>query len=278
MRALSSRLLSVGAASLLAVIVLSSGFAVGVQTVSAVSPANDKERLWTEHCLAWERITRPNTACIYGDRTSRVVIALVGDSHASHLFPAINRIAKAHHWKLVVLVKVSCAFADMRLRNIALGREYTECATWNLNVVRRLTALRPALTLVVASRRAMHPVRLTDRSNKAKGLAVGRMLKKVPGQVAVIVDAPFAGNPLRSIPKSVALSYALGAIENVAVRSSGDSLIDLTRATCARWPCPAFVKGIRVFRDMEHFTATFSRTILGAPGGALDRALDALLP
>ncbi len=275
---MSSRLLSVGAASLLAVIVLSSGFAVGVPTVSGVSPANDKERLWTEHCLAWERITRPNTACIYGDRTSRVVIALVGDSHASHLFPAINRIAKAHHWKLVVLVKVSCAFADMRLRNIALGREYTECATWNRNVVRRLTALKPALTLVAASRRAMHPVRLADRSNKAKGLAVGRMLKKVPGQVAVIVDAPFAGNPLRPIPKSVALSYALGTIEKVAVRSSGDRLIDLTRATCARWPCPVFVKGIRVFRDMEHFTATFSRTILGAPGGALDRALDALLP
>ena len=260
---MSSRLLSVGAASLLAVVLVSTGSAFGVPAVSAVTPTNDKESVWTEHCLAWERITTPNTACVYGDRTSRVVIALVGDSHASHLFPAIDRIARAHHWKLVVLVKVSCGFADMRLRNIALGREYTECATWNRNVVRRLATLKPALTLVVSSRRALHPVRSADSSTTAKGLAVGRMLKKVPGRVAVIVDAPFAGNPLRPIPKSVALSYALGAIEKVAVRSSGDHLIDLTSATCSRWPCPVVVKGIRVFRDMEHFTATFSRTILG---------------
>lgn len=264
-------------ASALAAIVLSTGSAFGVPAVSATSPDNDKESLWTQHCLAWERITTPNTACVYGDKRSRVVIALVGDSHASHLFPAIERIARAHHWKLVVLVKVSCAFADMRIRNVFLGREYRECATWNSNIVKRLNVLKPTLTLVVSSRRALHPVRAADASNTAKGLAVGRLLKKIPGGVAVIVDSPFAGNPRRAIPKSTALSYSLGAIEKVAVRSSGDHLIDLTSATCARWPCPVVVKGITVFRDMEHFTATFARSILGAPGGPLDRALLALL-
>lgn len=289
MTTIVSRLLSFCPVSLIASIVLSTGLVFGVSSVSAASPANDRESLWTQHCLAWERITTPNTACVYGDKTSRVVVALVGDSHASHLFPAVERIAKAHHWKLVVMVKVSCGFADMRIRNSFLGREYTECAAWNRNVVQRLAILKPTLTLVAMSRQALHEVRSLDRSNSAKGLAVGRIIKKLPGQVAVIVDSPLArinvpacvayrGAGRCAIPKSTAFSQALGAIEKSAAASSSASLIDLTGATCAAWPCPVMVNGITVFRDSEHFTATFSRTVLGAPGGALDKALEVRLP
>ena len=277
MTTVSSRPFSPGRASLLAAIVLSSGLIFGVSSVSAVSPATDKEILWTQQCLAWERITTPNTACVYGDKSSTVLVALVGDSHASHLFPAIERIARARHWKLVVMVKVSCAFIDMRIRNLHLGREYTECATWNRNVVKRLAVLKPALTLVAMSRRAIHPVRSVDNTNTAKGRAVGRMITRVPGQVAVIVDAPYRGSYARSIPKTTALSSSLGSIEKIAVAYSGDALIDLTAATCPRWPCPVVVNGITKFRDTEHFTATFSRTVLGAPGGVLDVALYARL-
>ena len=289
MHVIARRLLSPASVSLLVAIILFTASAPGVSSVAAASPAADRESLWTQRCLAWERITTPNTACVYGDRTSRVVVALVGDSHASHLFPALDRIARAHHWKLVVLVKVSCGFIDSRIRNIALGREYRECATWNRNVVKRLGVLRPALTLVAMSRRAVHAVRSSDGTDGAKGRSLARMIAQVPGRVAVIVDAPFArinvpaciasrGASRCAIPRSTALSSGLGSIERTAASWSGASLIDLTSATCASWPCPVVVHGITVFRDMEHFTATFSRNVLGSPGGALDTALVRLLP
>lgn len=289
MHTIARRLFSPASVSLLVAIVLVTGSGLAASSVAAASPATDRESLWTQHCLAWERITTPNTACVYGDKTSRVVVALVGDSHASHLFPALDRIARANHWKLVVLVKVSCGFVDIRIRNIALGREYRECATWNRNVVKRLAVLRPALTVVAMSRRALHQVRAVDASNVAKGRSLARMIAQLPGRVAVIVDAPFArinvpaciagrGAARCAIPRTTALSSALGSIERTAVSWSGASLIDLTAATCASWPCPVVVHGVTVFRDMEHFTATFSRTVLGSPGGALDTALAALLP
>jgi hypothetical protein len=284
-----SRLLSLGVASLLAAVLLLTGSVAAVPSVAAVSPAYDRERMWYDHCMAWERVTTPNRACVYGNLSSSRVIALVGDSHASHLFPALGRIVRARGWKLVVMVKVSCGFADMRIRNLALGREYTECATWNRNVIKRLGVLRPALTVVAMSRRALHAVRVADRSNTAKGLAVGRMIERVPGPVALVVDAPYAGRDIPSciarwgasrcaIPKSTALSYSLGAIERVAAAHSHAGTIDLTRAACAAWPCPVRVQGITVFRDREHFTATFARSILGARGGVLDRALVLRLP
>ncbi len=250
-------------------LVLGAGF--GVEAASAASPSNDKEVLWSQQCIGWERTLTPNTRCVYGDRTSHTVIALVGDSHASHLFPAIERLAKLHHWKLVVLVKVSCGFADMPVRNVALGRTYRECVIWNRNVVRRLAVLKPTLTVVVNSRNAMHATRAADSSNGAKGRAVGRMLAKVPGRVAIVIDSPVARQPRAGY-------LAMGAIEKIAATSTGARLIDLTRATCSSWPCPAKVGHITKFRDHSHFTATFSRTILGVPGGALDRALTGLLP
>ena len=210
---IAKRLRSLAFALVFAVAALSSGAGLGVRSAMAVSPATDKESLWTQKCLAWERITTPNKACVYGDSKSRMVVALVGDSHASHLFPAVEKVAKAHHWKLVVMVKVACGYVDMKIRNVSLGRTYTECATWNKNVVKRLGVLKPAWTIVVNSRRALHPTRSADSSNTAKGKALARMLAKVPGQVALIVDSPVARQPS-------ATYLSLGAIENVAVKCS----------------------------------------------------------
>lgn len=278
MTSFTNRLRPLGTALLVAVTLLTGSLVFGVAGAAAITPSADRERLWADHCMAYERTTTINTACVYGDKASKTVVALIGDSHMAHLFPAIERIAKARHWKLVVMVKVSCAFIDMRVRNLSLGREYYECATWNKKVIARLGVLKPYLTLVTNSRNAIHPVRSIDNTNTAKGKAVGREIAKVPGRVTVIVDSVYRGGYTTAIPKSVGLSNSLGTIEKVAIAYSGDSLINLTAATCPVWSCKVKVGTITKFRDVAHFTATFSRSILGAPGGTLDRALDARLP
>lgn len=268
MRTLPSRLAPLATSLLLAATLLLTGLP-GVSTAAAVTPSADREIMWTTHCMGYERTIVPNKACVFGDKRSRTVVALVGDSHASHLFPAIERIAKARHWKVVVMVKVSCAFIDMRVSNIALGREYTECATWNRNVVARLKVLKPALTLVAASRTATRTIPSTSFTKV--GRAIGREMNKVPGKVAVIVDSPWRGQTSPS-------SGSMGVMERAAAAYTGDPLINLTSATCSRWPCAPKVGTITKYRDRDHFTATFARSILGKSGGTLDRALVKLMP
>ena len=275
---LPRRLRTASVTSLMALAMLASSMVLAPATTMAVTPSADREILWTQHCMGYEATTTPRSACVYGDKASHTVVALIGDLHAAHLFPAIERIAKAHHWKLVVMVKVSCAFIDMRVRNLALGREYYECAKWNCNVLARLTTLHPALTVVVASHLAIHPVRAVDTSNTAKGKAIGRMLNRIPGAVSLIVDSPYRGNHTRLIPKAVALTGSLGAIERVAAGYSHDPLINLTAVICPVWSCPVVVGGITKYRDATHLTATYARSILGAPGRPLDKALAARLP
>jgi len=263
--------------------------AIPLSSVTSITPARavtDRERLWSDGCMAYESVSVPRH-CVYGVTTSKKIVALVGDSHAGQLFPAVERIAKAQGWRLEVFVKVSCAFIDMKVWNIALGRVYTECATWNANVVRRIAALKPAMTLVVNSRFALKPASSANNTLSRKGAAVAREIRKLYGRVTLIVDSPQASvyipqclaahrSDIRpcATSRTTALSASLGAIEKIAVAATGDKLIDLTSATCATWPCPAVKNRAIVFRDRSHLTATFARTL--AP--ALSAKLLPLMP
>jgi len=242
----------------------------------------DEERLRADHCLAFEDITKP-AKCVYGVKDSTFTIALVGDSHAAAWFPALERLAKHEGWRLMTFVKVSCPFIDMRVRNSLLKREYHECADFNEATVARLTTLEPDLTLVSMSRIAIHPFDPRNDTVAAKGAAVARMLAKVPGRTALIVDTPSAHRDVPAclsahtddveacaIPRSTAFRDSLGEVEQIAADASGAGRIDLTHRICiGDGSCPVVVNGLIIYRDKEHMTATFSRSLAPALGEAI---------
>ena len=128
-------------------------------------------------------------ACVYGDHGGTITVALVGDSHAAHWFPAIELLARQRGWRLVPFTKFSCVFVDMRIWSPRLKREYTECEAWRERVVDRLVALRPDL-VIVASDQELPVVVDSDDDPELQGAAVARLIKRVPGEVAIIVDTP----------------------------------------------------------------------------------------
>ncbi len=245
---------------------------------------NDIERLRRDGCLAFEPATRP-PECVYGSPRGTFTVALVGDSHASHLFPAVEAVAKRHGWRLETYVKVSCPFIDLRVRNLSLKREYRECPRWRSAVVARLAADPPDLVLVSNSRWTF-PVRAEDATVARQAAALASMLERLPGTVVVIADTPAADRDIPgclsahvkdirrcAVPQSTAFSGGMLARERAAARQAGAGLVNLTRAVCPSDPCPAVVRGMIVLRDNHHLTATFARSL--AP--ALDKALARIL-
>jgi peptidoglycan/LPS O-acetylase OafA/YrhL len=236
----------------------------------------DQDRLRDDGCLAFEDIVVP-PHCVYGPRKASFTIALVGDSHAAQWFPALERLARHEGWRIVTFVKVSCPLIDMTVRNLALERTYRECSAFDQAAIEQLSAMRPDLTIVSMSRIAIHPVRAGDDTVAAKGAAVGRMVSRIPGRVAIIVDTPFAGIDVPAclsahardvdactIPRSTAFSHDFSAIERTAAAASGAALIDLSERICADDPCPVVIDQMIVFRDKEHLTATFSASLAAA--------------
>ena len=249
---------------------------------------SDEERLRGDRCLAFERVTTPPD-CVYGKTSGSFTVALVGDSHAAQWFPALERLARHEGWRVLTFVKVSCPFIDMPVRNLALKREYRECADFNEATIARLRAIRPELTLISMSRTAIHPMADGDRPAASRAAAIGRMVARIPGDRAIIVDTPEAKVDVPgclsahrteidvcAIPRAVAFGHDYADIERAAAQAGGAGLIDLTtRFTGGQdGPLPVVIDRRIVYRDADHMTATFSRSL----GPALAAAIDSLFP
>jgi len=238
---------------------------------SLASARDDEERLRGDGCLAFERVTTPPD-CEYGVAGSAITIALVGDSHASHWFPAIEAIALERGWRLLTFVKVSCSFTTLPQRNLALKREYRECTAFNEATVARLTEIKPALTIIV-NRRTFRPI-AEGVTPTVAGAALGEMVARLPGATAILVDTP---DPGRDVPaclskhssdiraclftEETADNREIGIAERVAAEASGATLIDLTDKICAAWPCAPIAENVLIYRDEDHMTETFSRSL-----------------
>jgi len=257
---------------------------------SLAKARGDEERLRGDGCLAFEGVRTPPD-CVYGDKKGKVTVALVGDSHAAQWFPALEAIAVRNHWRLVVFTKVACPFLDMRVSNLALKREYTECADYRERTIKKLRTIEPDLVLVSMSRFAIHPMRKEDASVRAAAAALARTVADLPGRVVLLTDTPDAGRDVPSclsrhtgdaracaVRWKIASRGSLGKMERLASEASGAGLIDLTAHVCRARPCPVAVDGMIVFRDLRHLTATFSASLAPDLERAMVRYMDSLVP
>ncbi|MFI5296869.1 MAG: acyltransferase family protein [Polyangiales bacterium] len=111
---------------------------------AAATTSNELEQ---QGCLAGLTVTEPHE-CILGSADSLTTIVLFGDSHASQWVPALSKLAKRNHWRVVVLMKFSCPPADVPVFNHRLRREFSECLVFREAALRRVEALHPAAVLL----------------------------------------------------------------------------------------------------------------------------------
>ena len=241
---------------------------------------SDKERIIADGCFMSLRGSKP-PECVYGNPEGAFTVALVGDSHAAHWFPAVEAIANSHGWRLITFVKASCVFVDLPIYSPILKRDYTECEAWRPQVVQRLIDAQPDLTIVSSDR--WLPTRVkSDMDLTRQGQAMARLLKQIPGAVAILGDTPAS-----RVDVPVCLSQNLGDVtrcatsrteafgrqklvrERAAGRAADATVIDLSNAICPGDPCQAIVGDFIVQRDDHHLTATFAASLAGALEAAL---------
>ena len=247
-----------------------------------VDARRDSELIARNGCLLGTHPTVPRDDCWFGDPNGTKTIALVGDSHAAVFFPPLNALAKQNGWRLVAYTKISCRFLDLPLISRELQREYTECEIWRENVVAELRAHPVDLSLFLVAR-GMEVVNNADDDPRAQGHSLARMMARIPGKHAVIVDTPqsiydppacLSAN-LDNIwncatPRNLAFNWRYLKLEKTAVADSGATLIDMSDDICTGDPCPAVINKMIVYRDVHHLTETFALS--------LARRLGVLLP
>ncbi len=256
-------------------------YSLGVARLSSVDIAGtDLPRVYHDGCHLNFKRTQ-NGTCAYGKLGSEKTIILFGDSHAAQWFPALEALSVENNWRLVSLTKSACPSLDITVYSSVLKRPYNECDEWRENSFSRITVERPAL-VVVSNARGHVPVRdgvavgADQRATELAG-ALRRtvaQLRAMGTAVVVIGDTPKARvNSLTCLSRHTddpgacatrraeAVDIAYAQRERRAALGEGAVFIDPTPWVCPGDPCEAVIANQPVYRDDNHLTAAFARSL-----------------
>src|SRR4051794_30979353 len=227
--------------------------------------------------------------CIYGDTKSRKSIVLFGDSHAATWFPALDLIARRHHWRLVDLTKAGCPPPEVEIT--FRGTPYSQCTAWRRNAQSQIAALHPLLVVTEwaryievpeAKRLAGVPARFGSAWLDGVATIFG-FLHGAAQHTVFISDTPTIA---KSVPDCVAGHFTnvracttgrraatlLPRIRSQELRLAAAEQIDSIDPTawfCTRRGCPVIVGNILLYRDRAHMVPAWSRFLAPVLAGAI---------
>lgn len=224
--------------------------------------------------------------CTFGDPAAGTTVALVGDSHIEQYLPVFQVLAEEHSWRVITFFHSSCPFSTAQ--RVSDADRGGPCLEANAATLSLLTGMED-LDLVVTSARTA-PAFVDDGTRPSPGDGFRQVWAELTGAglpVAVIADNPLmlpadatndcvatnAEDPrpcARPREESMPVDHQLAA----AADAPGVTLVDLTDRYCTTTECPAVAGNVLVYRDEQHVTPTYMRTL--AP--ALEAVLLGLLP
>jgi peptidoglycan/LPS O-acetylase OafA/YrhL len=251
--------------------------------------AGDKPAVFLNGCVrSWREVGQGE--CATADTTSTTTVTLVGDSHAGMWSPALEQVAEHRHWRLETLGKVTCPLQDLPITSPYLGREYTECEQWRRDVTGRLQAEHPRLIVVGSGRRYGADFGFTSY-DPAWVDSLGRLVAQLRSTGATVLVLGPIPDPHSTVPtclsehladasacspaRSAAVNDAGIAAEKAATTASGGHYADLTPLFCTAERCPVIVGSDLVYRDDNHLTIAYAKTLAPVIGALADQALAA---
>jgi peptidoglycan/LPS O-acetylase OafA/YrhL len=240
----------------------------------------DRGESFADGCLVGISGTNSNR-CLYGDREGDRTLILFGDSHAMQYFPPLQAVAKRNHLRLIALTKAECPPAEVEVRSMVADREYSQCDAWRQEELERIEMAGRSTVVVMSSDTAYTPYgedgeqlsgpQAAD-AMEAGYVATLQRLHRFGLRTVVIRDTPVAPD---EVPACVSehlddlascdfphkLTWEKEFERRAARRAPGSHLIDLTPEICPQNICRSVIGNALVYRDDNHLTATFARTL-----------------
>lgn len=205
-------------------------------------------------------------------------VALVGDSHITQFFPAIEKIVARRGWELVAINKGACPFSTAS--EAAPGDE--SCVKHNAETLDELLARKPDVVLTNGTRDAR--IGLTEQTPQGF-VDVWRRLEDGGIRVLAMRDNPrFSFAPARCVeshgrgaavcdtPRSAVLS-PLAPYLGMPDVPGNVSFLDLSDYICVREVCPPIIGNVYVYMDDNHLSGTYVRTMSPIIESLMDAAL-----
>ncbi|MBS1843885.1 MAG: acyltransferase [Actinobacteria bacterium] len=240
----------------------------------------DRGRSYYEGCMVGIEGTNSNK-CLYGNPAGERTLILFGDSHAMQYFPAVEELAEIHGWRLIVLTKAECPPEEIEVKSMVEDREYSQCDVWRQEALKRIEEGGSSVTVVMSGDTEYTPYNAKgeelsgDEAAEAMEAGYLRTLKRIEAagpHTVVIRDNP---SSTEDVPSCVSEDIQhLGRCAfprrkewdreydvRAAEASPETHLVDFIGDICPGEVCRAVIGNALVYRDKDHLTATFARTL-----------------
>jgi hypothetical protein len=227
---------------------------------------------------------RPEPICRFGVRAAKARghIALIGDSHALAVRPALDFVARREHWHAWSITAPGCFFSTAVEAMLAGPR--APCVAW-FQAARRWFARHREIDTVFVMQNADTPIEVGPGSNVTDEKVAGftrawRSLPENVKRVIVIRDTPIANQPTFdclarviaagteqpgpacAFPRSGNLKEDSAVTAVQRLHAKRFQSVSLTHYFCDAAACYPVIGGTLVFRDIwGHLTASYARSL-----------------
>jgi len=257
---------------------------------------NDNGQYWasTRGCypVTPDKYATITSACTFGDKASRNVIILNGDSHAAMWIHAMDRIGKQTHKKVILFWLGNCGVAShsvVRYWSFSARTVNQACAPWQDFVLGRVKALRPETLILSSSINSIVQGPGTTLSPKqwSRGMTMALENFKTAAPEASIVVLGSTPDFKQSVPQCLSFHQTdvrscsaprkdsfvrtLNQANQLATQQNGASYIDVMPWFCST-VCTDVVGNMAVYSGGGHISATYATFLSGVLGSALARS------
>ncbi|MGH6616010.1 acyltransferase family protein [Sphingomonas sp.] len=272
------------------------------QAIAAVEDngvVDDLPAACANYAAVFENLTPP-ASCMVGDRAATRVVVLIGDSHAAHYIPMLDRWGKAAHVAVLPRARGGCRPLDGTAGVVGLAPSaimLADCARFRDAVYAEAAQLARdgrITALVVASRwpdggaRATMPITTPVRAGFESGLnRIVATAQAAKVRLVLIKDTPlFPHNVPRCLARrsdqDCSVSRAVidrdhdesdRRLDALASGTSNIRVLNPRAIVCSSTGCSPMRDGIVMFQDDHHLSSRGSAALAAPLRPALDAAI-----
>lgn len=240
--------------------------------------SSDTPEIYRMPCDGWYHHARIDP-CTFGVPGAEKTVVMLGDSIGAQWFSSVPEIFPEPEWLTVVLTKSSCPFVDEDVFYRRIGKIYDICKEWREAVLDLLAANKPDVIVVGnassydfnTSQWIEGSARVFERLSAAAELVI-----VIPGTPSLGFDGPGciarhgSAAEIGQIPAGACASVmpvmeVTKYLSQAADRYPNVHVLDLNDLVCPAGLCQAVNQsGVAVFRDSQHLSDTFVRSVIPA--------------
>ncbi|KQM84127.1 acyltransferase family protein [Agromyces sp. Leaf222] len=244
--------------------------------VDPATAAGDRSAAYADGCWVLGDLSTWTT-CHYGtsDPGARRV-ALIGNSHAGHWLPALQRVAEAENLSITTYL-ISLCYTVLDPIKMSTPAQTENCTAWNERAIGEIA--EGDYDLVVTSNRTSSPLvgmTMPETQVAAIGAYDTTLRTWLDADIPVLVLRDTPASEKGVVPDCVAqhlddvaaCDSSLGALAVDPMADAAESIddsriavVDLNDRLCGAGACYGVIGGLIAYFDAHHMTATFAETL-----------------